>query len=64
MFDTIIIGAELATTPTRGMDATISLVGLHATPRGSAWLKYWNKSLTQASFWTIGAWVADPTALT
>lgn len=61
--DTIIIGAENASTPIRGMDATISLAGLHATPRGTAWLKYWNKSLTQGTFWTVGSWVSDPTAL-
>lgn len=62
--DRIMIGAEYATTHVRGMDATISLCGVHAVARGEAWLNYWNKSLTQATFWTVGGWVADPTALT
>lgn len=61
--DTFTIGAEDASTMVRGMTATISLVSLHSTTRGSDWLKYWNKSLDQATFWTVGAWVADPTAL-
>jgi len=61
--DLFCVGAEYAATPVRGMDAEISLVGLHQAARGSAWVSYWDKSLDQATFWTVGAWTADPTAL-
>jgi len=61
--DRITIAAEYATTPLRGMNATIAFVGLHQAARGSAWISYWAKSLDQATFWTVGAWTADPTAL-
>ena len=61
--DRITIAAEWATTPTREIDAIISLVGIHASARGETWLNYWNASLAQSSFWTVGAWVSDPTAL-
>jgi len=61
--DRVTIAAEYATTPIRGMNATVALVGLHQAARGSAWLGYWGKSLDQANFWTVGSYTADPTAL-
>jgi len=61
--DRITIAAEYATTMTRELEGTVAHAGLHATPRGTAWLNYWNKSLTQGTFWAVGSWTADPTAL-
>jgi hypothetical protein len=62
--DRIMIAAEYATAaPIRGMNATIAFVGLHAAARGSAWISYFAKSLDQSTFWTVGAWTPDPTAL-
>lgn len=61
--NTVSIAAEYAATPVRGMNATICLVGLHGAARGVAWVSYWDKTLDQATFWSVGAWVADPTAL-
>lgn len=61
--DTIVIGAETGDSFLRGFNGQISLVGLHTVGRGTAWLNYWNKSLTQSTFWTVNSWTADPTAL-
>ncbi len=61
--DTIVIGAESGASFMRGFNGQISLVGLHTVGRGTAWLNYWNKSLTQSTFWTVGVWVVDSTAL-
>ena len=61
--DTIVIGAESASTFIRGFYGHISLVGLHTVARGTAWLNYWNTSLTQGTFWGVGSWVSDSTEL-
>lgn len=61
--DTIVIGAETGDSFLRGFNGQISLVGLHTVGRGTAWLNYWNKSLTQSTFWTVNVWTADLTAL-
>ena len=61
--DTIVIAAETGDAFVRGFNGQISLVGLHTVGRGTAWLNYWNKSLTQSTFWGTWVWNASSTQL-
>lgn len=62
--DTIVIGADILGTPSRGFKGHITLVGLHIDPRGNDWRDYWNASLTQSSFWGTWTWTAESNSLT
>ena len=54
--DTIVIGADILGTPSRGFKGHLTLVGLHIKARGDDWRDYWNASLTQSSFWEGSDW--------
>ena len=62
--DTIVIGADILGTPSRGFKGHIALVGLHIEGRGDDWRDYWNASLNQSTFWSTWTWTAEPNGLT
>lgn len=61
--NTIVIGADILGTASRGFKGHITLVGLHIEGRGNDWRDYWNASLTQSSFWGTWTWTAESSSL-
>ncbi len=53
--DTIVIGADILGTVSRGFKGHLALIGLHIEGRGDDWRDYWNAQLDQSTFW--GTWV-------